>query len=397
MVEYRAVPDDELDAFRRVLDYAFRASAGPAPDHEDDPPWIGERRGLYDDGTLVTTAVHLPFEVAVRGRWLDIAGMSAVATRPEDRRRGLVRRLLVESLAEYRDRGLPFSLLWPFKHSFYRRFGWGRLAPLGRYEFEPSALEALSDHPLTGGGFERLVADEDAPALRALDDRFARQADLTMRRTEAWYRHRFFESWQGDPFVYGWLHEGELGGYLRYIVEESGDDERLVVLEFGAPDDAAAVNLLRLLYRHADQVDEVQLFAPPDERLFDLVEEPRDIELSLRPGPMGRLVDVAAGLEALPVPDGVEGTLAVAVDDPLVDGNDGEFALEAADGAVAVAPGAGDGPRASLPVETLSRLAFGATTVARAAATGGLAAEEPARRLLAELFPPREVYLREFF
>lgn len=398
MVEYRPVPDEEREAFRRVLDYAFRPEAGPAPDREgdDESPQLGDRRGLYDGEELVTTAVHHEFEVAIRGRWIDVAGLSAVATRPERRHRGLVRRLLGESLAEYRERGLPFALLWPFKHPFYRQFGWGRLGEFGRSELEPDALATVADHPLAGGEFAPLATD-DVDELRALDDRFAERYDLTMRRTPDWYRHRFFAGWGDDPYVYGWYRDGELRGYLRYRIEEAGDDRRLDVVEFGAPDPEAAVNLLRYLHFHADQVDAVRVFGPPDDLVFDLVDDPGEVDREYVPGAMGRLVDVVAGLEALPAPDGVAGSATLSVDDPLVDGNDGEFALAAADGSVAVEPGVADGPRAGMPVETLSRLAFGTTTVERAAVAGGLEADEAAAALLADLFPPRDGYLREFF
>lgn len=396
MVEYRPVPEADEDAYRAVLDYAFRPEAGPAPDHDDDPPAVAERRGLYDGDDLLTTGAHYAFEVAVRGRWLDVGGLSAVATRPEHRKRGLVRRLLAESLAEYRERGWPLSILWPFKHPFYRRFGWGRLGDLGRYTFEPAAFDHLADHSLSGGAFERLEPD-DHDELRALDDRFAAAHDLAMRRTEAWYRHRFFASWRDDPFVYGWRRDGELRGYLRYVVGED-DDRVLRVVEFGAPDHAATVNLLAFLARHADQMARVVVHRPADDLPFDLAADPDDVDAEHLPGAMGRLVDVAAGLEALPAPDGVEASLTLEVDDGLVDRNDDTFAVQAADGAFTVEAGEGDGPRARLPVETLSRFAFGTTTVERAALAGGLdAPDEAARDRLSALFPPRELFLREFF
>ncbi|MFB6352550.1 MAG: enhanced intracellular survival protein Eis [Halobacteriales archaeon] len=398
MVEYRPVPESDVEAFRRVLDYAFRAEVGPDPDREaDEPARIGDRRALYDGDDVVTTAVHLPLSVSVRDRWLDVAGLSAVATRPEDRHRGLVGRLLAESLAEYRERGQSFCLLWPFKHPFYRRFGWGRLGTHGRFELEPAALSALADHPLAGGRFEPLAVDDSA-ALQALDERFAAAYDLAMRRTDAWYRHRFFEGQRTDPYVYGWYRDGELRGYLRYDVDEADEERRLRVWEFGAPDPDAAVNLLRFLHRHEAQVDAVRLHAPADDRLFDLVDDPGEVELAVRPGPMGRLVDVAAGLESLPAPPGVEARVTLAVEDGLAGWNDGSFTLTAEDGDLAVEPAAEGADRdATLPVETLSRLALGATTVERAAVAGGLNADDAARADLAAVFPPRALFLREFF
>lgn len=397
MPEYRPVPEDDLDAYRAVLDYAFRAEAGPEPERdEDEPDPLGERRGLYDGDTLVTTAAHHRFTVSVRGRWLDIAGLSAVATLPQHRRQGYVSQLLRESLAEYREWDRPFCLLWPFKHAFYRRFGWGRLADLGRYEFEPNTISAVADHPLAAGEFRRLGTD-DVGALQSLDERFAERYDLAMARTVEWYRNRYFESWDGDPFVYGWDHDGELRGALRYDVKEADDESLLRVLEFGAPDDAAIVNLLRFLYRHEDQADQIQLYAPVDDLLFDLVEDPPAVELTVRPGPMGRIVDVESALEALPAPADVETSVTLSVGDDLADWNDDTFAVEASGGAIEVERGADDGPRAALPIETLSRLALGTTTARRAAVAGGLEADEATLDRIRDLFGPRAAFLREFF
>lgn len=397
MVDYRPVPEEDLDAFRRVLDYAFRPEAGPNPDpdHAGDPSRVGDRRGLYDGDALVTTAGHHDLTVSVRGEWCGTTGLSAVATRPEHRRQGLVRRLLRASLTESREAGRPFSLLWPFKHAFYRRFGWGRLGGLGRYELEPGVLSPVADHHLVGGAFRRLEAD-DYPELQDVDERYADRFDLAMRRSEDWYRHRFFEGWEGQPFVYGWERDGQLRGYLRYDVEH--DDDRLLrVTDFGAPDAEATVNLYRFLYHHEGQADEVRIYAPPDDRLFDLLEEPRAVDLSLRPGPMGRLVDVPTAVETLPAPEGVEASLTLEVTDELCDWNDGTFGVQAAAGAFTVQEGPGDGPRVELPIETLSRLAFGGMTAERAALAGGLDADSEAVARLGTLFPPRDVYLREFF
>ena len=286
MVEYRAVPEADEAAYRRVLDYAFRAEAGPEVDHDDDPPWLGDRRALYDGETPVSTVVRLPLEVTVRGEYRRATGVSGVATLPEHRRQGLVRRLMRESLAESREDDIPFSLLWPFKHAFYRELGWGRVCDLGRYELAPADLAPLADHRLAGGDFRRLGV-EDTEALQGVDARYAERADLAMRRTDGWYEHRFFEGWRGDPFVYGWRRDGELRGYVQYTVDEEAEDSVLQVTDFAAPDDRAAVNLLRFLYRHEGQVDQLRLFdhlslSGDVEQVLDEVFHPVDRRLDCR-------------------------------------------------------------------------------------------------------------------
>ncbi|MFB6360401.1 MAG: enhanced intracellular survival protein Eis [Halobacteriales archaeon] len=399
MVEYRPVPEDDLEAYRGVQDYAFQAEAGPDPGTPDDaaePDHPGERRALYEDGRIVTTAVHYPFTITVRGDWVPAVGLGGVATRPEQRHQGHVRTIVRESLAEYRNRGWPFALLWPFDHPFYRQFGWGRLGSIGRYEFEPEALAAVTDHRLCGGRFERL-RPEDHGALQRLDERIAAAADLTMRRTETWYRHRFFDSRGDEPYVYGWFSNDQLGGYLRYEVNKSEGVRELQVSDFGNPDPAATVNLLRFINRHAAQSEAVQLQARPSELLFELVDDPREVDMEVLPGPMGRIVDVASALESLPAPTDSEGQLTVSVADDLAPWNDGPMTLTASDGRYDVQGGSVETLGAELPIETLSRLACGSIAAERAAEARALEAEEEAVSLLADLFPQREGFLREFF
>lgn len=399
MVEYRPVPEEDLEAYRRVQDYAFRAEAGPDPGSPDEGPVAdqpGERRALYEDGRPVTTAKHYPFTIALRGDWVPAVGLGGVATRPENRHQGHVRSVVRESLAEYRERDWPLALLWPFDHPFYRQFGWGRLGSIGRYEFDPEAVAAATDHRLAAGRFERL-GPEDHAALQQLDEMMAASTDLTMRRTEAWYRHRFFDSASGEPYVYGWVADGRLAGYLRYEVNKSEGERELQVTDFGNPDAAATVNLLRFINRHAAQAESVQVHAQPSERLFELVDDPREIDMEVLPGPMGRLVEVTSALEALPAPADAEAGLTVSVTDDLAPWNDGPMTLTASDGRYEVQGDTTDTVSAELPIETLSRLACGSLAAQRAAEAGVLEADDEAISLLAALFPPREGFLREFF
>ncbi|MFB6361258.1 MAG: enhanced intracellular survival protein Eis, partial [Halobacteriales archaeon] len=399
MVEYRPVPEDDVDAYRQVQDYAFRAEAGPGPGSPDDasePDRPGDRRALYEDGRIVTTAVHYPFTITVRGDWVPAVGLGGVATRPEHRHQGYVRAIVRESLAEYRERDWPVALLWPFDHPFYRQFGWGRLGSIGRYEFEPEALAPVTDHRLAGGRFERL-RPEDYEDLQRLDERIAAAADLTMRRTEAWYRHRFFDARGDEPFVYGWYADDRLAGYLRYEVEKPEGERQLQVSDFGNPDAAATVNLLRFIHRHAAQAETVQLHARPSELLFELVEDPQAVDMEVLPGPMGRLVEVSSALAALPAPPESEAQLTVSIADDLAPWNDGPVTIAASDGRYDVQSGAAEAASAELPIETLSRLACGSLTAQRAADAGRLEADGEGVSLLADLFPPRETFLREFF
>lgn len=443
MVEYRPVPNADVDAWSRSLAYAFRPAETYEPvDSVEDlpaPATLGDRRGLYEDGELRCTGAHHWFSLRVRGEFEDVPGLSAVSTPPRYRRRGLVRRLLAESLSEYRERGAGFCALWPFSHPFYRKFGWGTCSRRARVTCEPDALAGIGvttadgrdrdsglDHDIDsdrGDAGDGRVGDPEYPrdgtkrgafvTLSADDwealDRVYRTANsrgLTMDRTEAWWRKRVLQGWDDDPYVAGWERDDRLAGYLVYDVEEGAreDGRRLVVREYGHVDFEAYRAVLEFCRYHDSQVDEIEFTDPVDTTLQDLVRDPREIDIEIEPGPMVRIVDVARALSTLSYPTDAEADLLVDVTDALADWNDGRFHLSVADGIGACEPldtdASDDADSADLttPIAPLSQVAIGYLSVERAEQVGRFDVSSiDGRETLEAVFQPEETFLREFF
>ncbi|WP_458188573.1 GNAT family N-acetyltransferase [Haladaptatus sp. NG-WS-4] len=420
MPEYRPVPAERKQQYRQFLRYAFRPEAGPKPDddEDDDKPELGDRRGLFDGEDLLCVCKHHWFTARVRDDWHDVAGLSAVASPPESRRRGLVEQMLAESLVEYRENDVVFSALWPFAYEFYRKYGWATVTKYTQYESTTDAL-ALDTEPK--GEFRRLDADDWEllePVLAAHGEQYA----LTLDRTKAWWRHRVFEGWQKDPFVYGWFageeqsssktegdesQVGDLRGYIVYSIEEDGDDKQLRVRELAHVDDEAYRHLLRFVQYHDSQVDSVRLYGPDNTDLLDVVDDPREVDCEVRTGPMFRLVDVARALERLSYPD-ADGRISLRVSDPLAEWNEGTFELVTGDSVrcdridadveSATAPDSATGPDVTTDVNTLSQLVAGYYSVEECERFGNLTvgSSDPRDRL-ETLFPKRDVFLREGF
>ena len=414
--DYRPFPEERDDEFRAFMRYAFSPEEGPYDPEKDDDDreHLADYRGLFDGEEPVAVCGHHDFSLRIRGRNRDVAGLSAVASPPEHRRRGHIERLLRESLTEYRDDDVRFSALWPFEHSFYRRYGW---ATVSRYRWVKAPPEQLAfaaettDGDDETGEFRRLDEDDyDAAAdlLAATAERY----DFTLARTEAWWREYTLRGWKTDPFVYGFERDGALWALLSYEFEERGDgDGRAMVVSDAAVADPADWDLVfRFCRDHDSQVERVRLRLPADVSLLDRVDDPREVTEEVRAGPMFRLVDVAAALRELSPDPGLETEFALAVDDPLVDWHDRPVRVTVADGTVeAERVGAGgdlgESARGDADVTAgigaLSQLYAGYRDVedlrAHAAleiadgAPDGLAAD------LAALFPPRRTFLREGF
>ncbi|MFC7165944.1 GNAT family N-acetyltransferase [Halospeciosus flavus] len=206
MADYRPIPDERVDEFRAFVTYAFRPESGPYDPEEADelpaPARIGERRGLFDDVSdeLLAVCRHYWFDAQVAGQLVSTAGLSAVASPPENRRQGLVRELLAESLAEYRERGVALSVLWPFHTPFYRQFGWATCNKIARTQVPPEALQFVDTEE---DGRMRPLDPDDWSAMAEVLAAHGTDYELTLDRSEEWWRKRVFHSGILTPMSMG--------------------------------------------------------------------------------------------------------------------------------------------------------------------------------------------------
>lgn len=416
-LEYRPVPDDDAgdELFARYVQYAFAPDRGPGVDRDEDhedPPLI--RRGLYREGAdePVTLCSSYDFTLRVRDAWLSAGGVSTVATPPEHRRRGHVERLLRELCREHRDEGTPLAVLWPFKHPFYAQFGWATASRYLEWSCAPSALREAAAHGgerpdgsrsssnrrSDSGEWERVDGDDWA-ALDPVHERATAGRPLALDRSEAWWRHRQLSGWRDDPYVYLWRDADDTPrAYVGYRIEgDWGDRTFRAGSNHGAADHEAFRHLLGFLANHDSQVGEVRFRTAVDSPLHELVADPDALDCELHTGPMARLVDVPAALEALSYP--TDARLTLGVTDPLLEEVAGSYEL-AVEGGDARVERVGDEPEAAdatLGVGALSQLVVGYRSAASLATTGDLAADESTVEALDALFPEATPYLQEGF
>ncbi|SDJ79149.1 Predicted acetyltransferase [Halovenus aranensis] len=380
---FRRIPAERQADFQRVADYAFDAAAGPRSydDSESTPDLLGTQFGLYADETLRTVCTHYDFTVSLRGEWVSMAGLASLATRPEYRREGHVSDLISASLERWRG-DAPFAALWPFDYGYYEQFGWAMGCTLTEYTCPPAALAFARDAP---GGLCRLDAD-DWEQLQGVVESYGMEYDLTTRRDESWWRRRIFDD--GDRYVYGLERGGQYRGYLGYTVE---DGPRMNVLYSAFTDRDAFRGLLGFLSDHDSQVETVTLYRPAASSLLDMAPDPKAIDCERHPGTMVRVVSVVDALETVAYPEGVSGTLRLAVTDETAPWNDGTFELTVSEGTGSCRRVDGVTPDLRLDAGTLAQLAVGYHTAPEARKLAGLDADDEVTARLARWFPSRTV------
>ena len=395
-VTIREVTGDELLSTARVVaEYAFGTSPSKPADPEEHRRRLqfrGNARTLvaFADEMPVATATLYPMIQSVRGALLPMGGIAAVASLPAARRLGYVRQMFAELYRGMCDAGMPVTTLYPFRSSFYERFGYTGF-PAPRFAtFDPAELGALVriDKP---GRVELLSMADGFDAWHAfLADfqpgvhGFALREEVNARRrqdsNDAWvllardaadrviaamtYRVTgYTEELRADTFYY----HSSLGRYL----------------------------LLDWIGRHVDQVKRAILLLHPDERpelwFRDLNAQSSTQDKEAWPAPMGRVLTVV-GLTGIAAGDGA---FTVRIADEHCPWNDGIYTFTGEGGALTVTEG-GE-PSGALTIQGLSALVYVGADPADFPFRGWGDPDESTRAAMRAVFPPATPQMHEQF
>jgi predicted acetyltransferase len=374
-VNYRPLAQADAERAAAIESYAFNTSADPAGLSAER---LAHMRGLFVDGALAAQLALIPLQVRTGLGVATAAGIGGVASPPEVRRRGYVAALLRHLADELRAGGTPLAILYPFKRSFYGRYGWATFFERRVYRGEMARFASFTRAP---GAFVP-AGEADIPELdriyrRALHGRFG-----LVVRDEIWWRDRVLRDWDGRQWhAYIWRDEqGHGRSYLVYRLEREGDGRRLFCREIAATDPVSRGQLFTFFALHGDQAAGVRFPAPADAPVNMLMPDP--LECAVEPHFMLRLLDVPAALEAHSFPREAAGRLTLAVSDGWIAENQGVYELELDHGRCRVRRLPGE-PAADLScdVATLAQIysrylpprtaaAFGLLTVAERAALG---------------------------
>jgi len=397
MEEIRHITEKEKPAFMSIGNYSF--GQWQYEPEEDDLAWLDteEVLALFVDGRMAARLRNRSFTQIIRGVPKPMGGLSSVASFPEYRRRGYIRRLMAAVFTDMEAKKQPVSALFPFRQSFYRRFGYVNTNSYYRLKVPTTALQHLLPLPTAEDGWTltRIPAEEAQLQLQPFERQMAAQHhgyvilpdDL---HKEIW---NFLRKDQHLLFV---EREGVLQGALRYSLKGFMDKGELTVHTMFWRDLETRDIILGFIGSHVDNAQNCWLPIPPgaNERywLGDIA-PPLVAETSFMPL-MVRIIDPSAAITELPAAR--EGELIIRYTDPHLPQRDGLYRIAAEDGRLHAHPHSG-APAAQLTVDALSALVFGAAPPEELRHRGWLTGEESAIQLLAGWFPVRPVYNPNFF
>ena len=390
----RLTPEDDA-ALARLEAEAFsggRRSEPSAPDL-DKPRSLA--LGVFDGPRLMAAATIHDLHLWWGDRQVPMGGVAGVACAADARGQGHTGHLLNESLRLMRDAGQYTSGLYPFAYAFYRRFGWEWVGERRRNSVPTAHIPAFPE----GRAVRCYEGPEALGIVRPVYETFARRHRGMATRTDAdpnfWERTlAHTDNRTTYVQVYHDPATDAAEGYLTFRYSDDGDTGH--VGEFFANTPAAYRGLLSVLHYYGTQVERVTFSASADSPL-PLYVMHHDLETTVRPLFMGRVVDVAAALSALTPDPALAGTLTLYVSDPTCDWNNATFAVTAEAGQVSAVP-TPNTPGVTLDIQALTQAYWGQPALPLLRAAGRIeAADEAQYELLSHLLPPAVCFLADGF
>lgn len=324
-------------------------------------------------GSIFSFALSVP-----GGASVPAGGLTGVGVLPSHRRRGGLRALIDQVLANGIARAEPLSVLWASEGPIYRRFGYGMAALratsiVGRQHirFVPPVPEI--------GRMRLLTAAEALRHLPAVWDELARTTPGVFGRSESWWRDEVLDDaeWRrqgaGVRFIPAVEVDGAIRGYgfYRWRTEwdHLGPRSTLEVREVVAPEPAVELALWRFL-AEMDLMGTLKAQnLPVDTPLFHRVDDPRRLALTIGDGLWVRILDVPAALAARSW--SADDDLVLEVLDDILPANAGRWRLMIRDGHATVTR-TDAAPDATLGIAALGSLYLGGVRAADLARAGHL-------------------------
>ncbi|MFE8698643.1 enhanced intracellular survival protein Eis [Cytobacillus sp. FJAT-53684] len=315
-IEVKLVPITDDEQVHRLRDYSFPNKYNEER-RKDFHYWIRQSTtiGAYDRQQLIGQLLVLPLNMTVHGVNYEMGGIGFVATYPEYRNQGIVKKLIIRSLEEMRRKNQYLSILAPFSVSFYRHFGWELFFDKLHYSIPKESFPQFSKstNRIIRFSFE-WIKEKEFQEIQQFHNQQALKTNGGMLRDVAWWRRLA----RREPDCHFALYKGEdsVAGYIRYEIK----DLTFSIKDFVADGIDAEQALWNFISSHKASVHAIEGTASAASHFGFHFDQPQ-FKKEIIQDVMVRIVDVYAFLKRYPWRN-LESSLYVTIQDPYAPWNE---------------------------------------------------------------------------
>lgn len=346
-------PEDQL-RFQRCMATAFLYSYNG----DDFKPRTEEELALqpsetWVSGTPMTSGyVSHDFDVWFDSHLTRATGIGGVSTMPEGRGQGGIRAIFEKQLPDSYEKGYVFSMLFPFSHVFYRKFGYELIQKSRSYRIPIASLKPFVDDA-------PIVPVFNGMDLKEIHDAFGRKNNLCISRKEKQWHQVSKDPAKDVKYTYKIGEEA----FVCFKPVHGKEHERMTirVTDLGYSSMQGLKSIFGFLYSLRAQFNDVSLMLPDSVPMMEMIPECYEVETEVSQHGMARVVNVKKALEMMTYP-AREGSFTVKVTDEQIADNNTVFRVDFAGGSACVSTCA-EAPDLTLSIQRLTQLMIGSLTL----------------------------------
>ena len=295
-MEIRFTNINENQGVRDLWTYCF-ADSQAYVDFYFKNKYKPEKTMVVEDGGRILSSIHLnQHRLNLSGKDLATSYIVGVSTLPEARGMGFMADLMSRSLYEIGAMDQSFAILMPIDHRLYRSYGFETCYDILEVKLDIFDLKKFK----LDGNFKRAGKEEAGDLLDVYSSAIAGYNGSALR--DQAYFSEFIEEMDIDGgYTYIFYRDGQPTAYLAYTIEGGN----FFVREVYYKDMGAYQSVLKFIFNHNTQCKAVTINTGLDDRLMDILDNPKDASFTLKPFMMARIIDLEKFLVDLEIKSGL--------------------------------------------------------------------------------------------
>jgi len=336
---------------------------------------------VYGDEVVANVSFFEDKANIIRGKSVPFSAVWGVATLPQHRRKGLIRKAFIESFKKMKELGLSLSILAPFYKTYYEKFGYALAEHRVRHEFPRTLLRLVKgDESITNREMTDPSEAKVAQEVQSSMSRFGSRNFHTISSLERMIKGNHFH-----VFGKGSKPVGIVKFHFTKVEEDHLD---LSVSATAYTSDDVFPSIVELVGHYATNATTIRWYCDPQVPVRYYMDDLQNWNTVDWSGMMMRVVDFETYCSTISVPKSATESVTLKLDDDLCPWNAGTYLLSPSSGRLECIPlGKDEAPDISVDAFGLSEIIGGLTPPLILHSFGRLECSVDTARNLEAIFP----------
>jgi len=294
----------------------------------------------------------IPYSMWFDGQKVLMSGIGGVATAPESRRSGHIRKLFEKVFDDIYEQGFVFSHLYPFNYDYYRKFGYEHCGTAKRYTLPSAPARKLKNN---GTAHEHLKNDGARDKLIEIHEEFASRHNAMISRSKQTWNEILNIPEFGHERLYYWKNSNsEIKAWVKF----KRDGNTMLIHDIAWADNESMFGILQFMGMFEGAASNLKFTSSPEfipeiywNSLYEMNSEPATLGMS-------RIINVKHVFELMKKPND-EGNFSIKVIDDFAEWNNDTYTIEYGSGECSVKTSSNSTADAEMSERALTQMVLG--------------------------------------